>query len=162
MPLPEFPLPNRPPDPIMDGAMSTTGARHRSPMSSDHKAALARGREEGRAVRRYLEAVELQRPRRGRRRAPETIKRRLATVNERLADADALTRLHLLQERADLDGELARMDSAGNLATLEKAFVKVAKDYGERKGVGYNAWRAAGVTALVLKQAGIDRTSGAT
>ena len=131
-------------------------------MSSDHKAALARGRDEGRAVRRYLEAIELQRPRRGRRRAPETIKRRLATVNERLADADALTRLHLLQERADLEGELARMDSAGNLATLEKAFVKVAKDYGERKGVGYNAWRAAGVTALVLKQAGIDRTSGAT
>ena len=35
-------------------------------MSADHKAALAKGREEGRIVRRYLEALESNRPRRGR------------------------------------------------------------------------------------------------
>ena len=125
-------------------------------MSSEHKAALARGRDEGRAVRQYLEAIEQQRPRRGRR-TPDSIKRRLATVNGRLAEADALTRLHLLQERADLEAELEQSDAADDLATSEKAFVKVAKAYGERKGVGYNAWRAAGVPAPVLQKAGIAR-----
>ena len=30
-------------------------------------------------------------------------------------------------------------------AALERAFVKVAKTYGQRKGIEYNAWRAAGV-----------------
>lgn len=127
-------------------------------MSSDHKAALARGRDEGRAVRRYLEAIEHQRPRRGRRRTPESIKRRLAVVNEHLDDADALSRLHLLQERADLESELARVDAADDVAALEKAFTKVAKAYGERKGIGFNAWRAAGVSSVVLQRAGIGRS----
>jgi hypothetical protein len=128
-------------------------------MTAAHKAALARGREEGRAVRRYLEAIELQRPRRGRKRTPESIKRRLAAVNDRLADADALSRLHLLQERTDLEAELERIDTNDNLVTLEKGFVKVAKAYGKRKGIGYNAWRAAGVSAAVLQRAGITRST---
>jgi len=128
-------------------------------MTAAHKAALARGREEGRAVRRYLEAIELQRPRRGRKRTPDSIKRRLAAVNDRLADADALSRLHLLQERTDLEAELERIDTNDNLVTLEKGFVKVAKAYGKRKGIGYNAWRAAGVSAAVLQRAGITRST---
>lgn len=126
-------------------------------MSEAHKDALARGREEGRAVRRYLEAIEHQRPRRGRRRTPESIARRLDTVRTQLADADALSRLHLLQEQADLEAELARLRAAHDLAELERAFVRVAKGYGRRKGIGYNAWRAAGVPASVLARAGISR-----
>lgn len=126
-------------------------------MSGAHKQALASGREEGRAVRRYLEAVEHQRPRRGRRRTPDTIRRRLAHVRERVQDADPLARLHLLQEQADLEAELSRMAAADEIATLERAFVKVAKAYGKRKGVGYAAWRAAGVPATVLAKAGITR-----
>ena len=35
-------------------------------MSDAHKEALAEGREQGRAVRRYLEALEANKPRRGR------------------------------------------------------------------------------------------------
>ena len=35
--------------------------------------------------------------------------------------------------------------------------MKVAQAYGERKGIGYSAWRAAGVAAAVLHRAGIDR-----
>jgi hypothetical protein len=128
-------------------------------MTAAHKAALARGREEGRAVRRYLEAIELQRPRRGRKRTPDSIKRRLAAVNERLAGADALARLHLLQERTDLEAELGRIGTNDNVVTLEKGFVKVAKAYGNRKGIGYNAWRAAGVSAAVLQRAGITRST---
>jgi hypothetical protein len=127
-------------------------------MSPEHKEALARGREEGRAVRLYLEALEEQRPRPGRRRTPESISRRLDTVNEKVAGADALTRLHLLQERADLEAELARADAGEDMAELEARFLKVAKSYGERKSVGYQAWRAAGVDADVLERAGIGRT----
>jgi hypothetical protein len=127
-------------------------------MSDDHKRALAKGREEGRAVRRYLEAIDQQRPRRGRRRTAESIARRLAAVKERVAEADALERLHLLQEQADLEAELSRMQAVADLAALEKAFVKVASGYGKRKGIGYNAWRAAGVPAAVLAKAGISRT----
>ena len=127
------------------------------PMSAAHKEALARGREEGRAVRLYLEAIEEQRPRPGRRRTPESITRRLEVVNEKLAGADALTRLHLLQERSDLETELARTTSGDDIADLEAKFLKVARSYGERKAIGYSAWRAAGVDADVLEKAGISR-----
>jgi hypothetical protein len=128
-------------------------------MSAAHKSALARGREEGRAVRRYLEAIEHDRPRRGRRRTPESVRKRLVTVTERLASADALTRLHLLQEKSDLQAELARVSSPGDADALETAFVEVAGAYGRRKGIEYNAWRAAGVSAAVLQRADITRTT---
>jgi len=129
-------------------------------MSAAHKEALARGRDEGRAVRLYLEAIEEHRPRPGRRRTPDTVARRLAVVNEKLSGADALARLHLLQERADLEAELARTAAGDNLAELEAKFVKVARSYGERKAIGYSAWRAAGVDAEVLERAGIGRGRG--
>ena len=44
-------------------------------------------------------------------------------------------------------------------AALEKAFVKVARAYGQRKGIEYSAWRAAGVSAAVLQHADIPRTA---
>ena len=47
--------------------------RTRSPMSDSHKAALAEGREQGRAVRRYLEALEAHKLKRGRKRTQESI-----------------------------------------------------------------------------------------
>jgi len=127
-------------------------------MSDAHKEALARGREEGRAVRRYLEAVEHQRPKRGRKRTPESVARRLAHVEECLEHADPLTRLHLLQEQADLRSELSRLTPVGDIDRLENAFVEVARGYAERKGISYNAWRAAGVPAGVLARAGISRS----
>jgi hypothetical protein len=125
-------------------------------MSDAHKAALARGRTEGRVVRRYLEAIDSRRPRRGRTRSPAAVRARLGTVTTRLAGADALTRLHLLQEKADLEAELARVVADDQLGALEKAFVAVARAYGQRKGIAYPAWRAAGVRAAVLKRAGIS------
>ena len=53
-------------------------------MSAQHKEALAVGRDEGRAVRRYLEALEAHKPRRGRKRmrTPTT----LAFVDSRTDD----------------------------------------------------------------------------
>src|ERR1700722_5026910 len=57
----------------------------RRPLTTEHKAALGAGREQGRVVRRYLETLERNRPKRGRRRTPESIKRQLVSVEERLA-----------------------------------------------------------------------------
>ncbi|MGH9152514.1 MAG: hypothetical protein ACRD03_08985, partial [Acidimicrobiales bacterium] len=122
----------------------------RTGMSDRHKAALAEGREQGRAVRRYLEALEHNRPKRGRKRTRETVERRLADVERRLAEAEPLGRLHLMQERMDLRGELAAMDGDGvDLGALEDAFVAAAPAYGARRGITYSAWRAAGVPPSV-------------
>jgi len=127
-------------------------------MSAEHKAALAKGREEGLAVRRYLEALESARPRRGRRRTPASIERKLSSIDAQLAAADPLSRLHLLQQKKDLVEELGQSNDAQDVSGLEKDFVKVAKSYGERKGISYGTWRAAGVSAAVLQRAGIART----
>lgn len=129
-------------------------------MSAEHKAALAVGREESRAVRRYLEALEAHKPKRGRKRTSEGIEARLEQIEDRLAAADPLTRVHLVQERINLQNELANKEEAVDLDALEDEFVASAKGYGERKGITYAAWRAAGVDANVLRRAGIARTRG--
>ena len=126
-------------------------------MSSGHKAALARGRAESATVRHYLEALETSKPKRGRKRTPASIDRRLAAIDSQLGNADALTRLHLLQEQKDLLDERSRVDGVKDLSALEKQFIKVAKAYGERKGITYGTWRATGVSAAVLQKAEISR-----
>ena len=129
-------------------------------MSAEHKAALALGREEGRAVRRYLEALEAHRPKRGRKRTIESVQKRLADIENKIGAADPLTRLQLVQERMNLQAELATKSETVDLSALEADFVKAAKGYGQRKGISYAAWREAGVDAAVLKKAGISRGSG--
>lgn len=129
-------------------------------MSDEHKAALARGREESRLVKAYLELLESTTPkRRGRKRSPESISKRLAAIEQSLVDASALDRLHLLQEKADLEAELASLTASGsqNIEEARAGFIKVAKSYSERKGISYSTWRAAGVDAATLKEAGITR-----
>ena len=130
----------------------------KSAMSDAHKAALAKGRNEGRIVRDYLEALEQSKPRRGRKRTPQSIERRLAAIENQLASADALTRLQLIQEQMNLESELSIAEEPVNIPAFEKGFVKVAKGYGARKGISYSAWRAVGVSAPVLQRAGIPRT----
>ena len=50
------------------------------------------------------------------------------------------------------------MDDKVDLTELEMEFVKAARGYSERRGISYAAWREAGVSASVLKQAGITRS----
>jgi hypothetical protein len=126
-------------------------------MSDSHKAALAEGREQGRAVRRYLEALEAHKPKRGRKRTPESVQKRLAAIDERLADADALTRLHLIQERMNLQTELSSTDNTVDMQALEDEFVASAAPYGARKGITYAAWRQLGVDPGVLRRANVKR-----
>jgi len=126
-------------------------------MSDAHKQALAEGREQGRAVRQYLEALEAHKPKRGRKRTPDSIQKRLATIEERVGSADPLARLQLVQERMDLQRELAASQQKVDLSALEKDFVGAARAYGDRKGITYAAWRESGVDPAVLKKAGIGR-----
>lgn len=128
-------------------------------MSDQHKAALAEGRAEGRAVKAYLEALEQNRPRRGRKRTTESVQKRLKGIDAQLASASALARLQLVQERMDLERELATMGQKVDLTKLEGEFVKTAKKYSERKGISYGAWRELGVPADVLQKAGVSRSS---
>jgi hypothetical protein len=127
-------------------------------MTTAHKAALAEGREQGAVVRRYLEALDTAKPRRGRRRSPESIAKRLAMIEKELPVAEPLNRLHLRQERRALSAQQAETQGTVDLSGLEKQFVKVAAAYGERKGIDYPTWREEGVPAAVLDKAGIART----
>ncbi|HMC51211.1 MAG TPA: hypothetical protein VKI64_00510 [Acidimicrobiales bacterium] len=121
---------------------------------------MAVGREQGRVVRRYLEALDAHRPKRGRKRTPESIKRQLRALDQRLAGADSLSRLLLTQERMNLESELTAMVEGADPSELEDEFVKVAAGYGSRKGISYAAWRGAGVPPNVLKRAGVGRGKG--
>jgi hypothetical protein len=67
-----------------------------------HEASLAKGREQARAVREYLEWLEWSKPTRGRKR--DTSPERVAEVEAQITDATApLQRLQLVQLRHDLE-----------------------------------------------------------
>jgi hypothetical protein len=131
----------------------------RSPMSDEHKGALAAGRDQGRAVRRYLEALEQNRPKRGRKRTPDSIKKQLAGIEEKLATADALSKVNLIQLRMDLQRELDTKVEAVDMSEVEEGFLRAAKEYGARRGISYAAWREAGVGPEILRKAGITRAA---
>ena len=124
-------------------------------MSDDHKAALAQGRSEGRAVRDYLAALRAN----NRKRTSDSIKKRIAGIEDQLPMADPLTEVKLIQERFNLSRELESMDSQVDLQSLEDGFVDVASSYSVRQGISYAAWREVGVPAAVLKRAGVSRSS---
>jgi hypothetical protein len=126
-------------------------------MTDSHKAALERGRAEGRVVRDYLEALRSNKPKRGRKRTADSINKRLAAIDDELSAASAIEELQLIQERRDLNAELASLGSGIDLGEIEDSFVSVAKGYGERKGISYASWRDVGVSAATLKRAGISR-----
>ncbi len=132
-------------------------SRKQPALTAAHKEALAEGREQGRAIRNYLEALDKNRPKRGRKRTPDSIKKRLAAIDASLSDATGLKKLELVQERINLQREAEQLDHKVDLGALEKAFVNVAQGYSKRKGITYAAWREVGVTSEVLKRAGISR-----
>jgi hypothetical protein len=131
----------------------------KSPLTDNHKAALAQGRTEGRAVRAYLEALRENKPRRGRKRTSESINKQLKSIDDQLKTADAVTELRLVQTRRNLNAELEGMGSNVDLKSIEDAFVKVAASYSERQGISWASWREVGVPASVLSRAGLSRQS---
>ncbi len=108
-------------------------------------------------MRDYLESLRANKPKRGRRRTVDSINKRLAAIDSELLTADPLSELKLLQERRDLQAELESKSAATDHAAIEEAFIKVAREYGERQGISYTTWREVGVDASVLTRAGISR-----
>jgi hypothetical protein len=127
------------------------------PMSQEHKDALARGRAESRAIKGYLEALGRRKP--GRPAKPETLRKRIDDLNQRIsAETDPLKKVDLVQQRLDAEDALAAAGSSVDMEELEAGFAQHAASYSERKGISYSAWREAGVPAATLKKAGIPRT----
>src|SRR2546423_9216456 len=94
-----------------------TTSRRGAKMTAKHKAALAAGRDEGRAIRRYLEVLVANKPRRGRKRTRESVDKQLAETLERLSAASALDRVHLLPRRTDLERGLGAISAVDDTAT---------------------------------------------
>ena len=127
-------------------------------MSDEHKAALAKGRREGKVVREYLDGLRATKPKRGRKRTEETVQKRLDAIEAEIEDASPIDELHLVQERRDLQAELEAMSQTIDMQSLEDAFVDVAKSYSESTTISYASWRDVGVAPGVLKRAGIGRS----
>src|SRR5829696_7764589 len=133
--------------------------RKKRTVTDSHKAAMAQGRTESRSISAYLEALESHRPKRGRKRTPDSIDKRLKTIDASLESASPVKRLSLIQERLDLLSERDSLQTTVDLSGLEDEFVTTARSYGQRKGISYAAWRELGVSAPVLKRAGITRSA---
>lgn len=125
-------------------------------MSAEHKAALAAGRRESRAIKLYLDSLGSRR--RGRPVTAETLAKRVKDLEKRIAaEANVLKAIDLRQARLDAEQSLATVEETVDRVQLEADFVRHARAYTKRKGISYAVWREAGVPAAVLKKAGINR-----
>jgi hypothetical protein len=72
-----------------------------------------------------------------------------------LCESSPIREVELIQQRLDIDAQLAQIDQAARLPELEEAFVEVAASWAKRSGISAIALREAGVPAGVLKRAGL-------
>ena len=127
-------------------------------MTEEHKAALAKGRAESRAIKAYL-AVATAPKKRGRPVTPASLENRIKALDNKIdAEDDPLVRVELIQARIDARKSLDEMGSAADLEALEAGFVEYAAGYSDRKGITWAAWREAGVPAATLRNAGLKQT----
>lgn len=134
---------------------TTTPSPTPADSSSTHRASAAASREESFKVRAYLDALELQRPRRGPRLNADKIRTKLAKIEEELPTVSTLRRLELIQEQLNLLKQLKSIENAADIKELENDFIAVAQSYAERRKVSAHAFRAVGVPQDVLTRAGI-------
>ena len=127
-------------------------------MTEEHKRALAKGRAQGRAVRSYLDALEKQ-SKRGPKMDEDALKQKIEELHTKIDEEDnAAKRVELIQKRLDYEEQLSEVEDEPDMEQLESDFKDAVKDYSERKGITYTAWREAGVPAKVLRDAGVPRT----
>src|ERR1700680_16066 len=114
-------------------------------LSASHKRALAEGRTMSAAVDRYLAAVNTPK-RRGRKVSQDALVERLGAAQARAKSATGVKRVLAAQEIRDISSRISAMQSAGatDIKALENAFVRIAKAFGDKRGIGYGAWRDAG------------------
>ena len=126
-------------------------------MSDEHKAAIAAGRTETAAVRDYLEAFEIHRPKPGRRQSAESLNAKRDAIDAQIVEATPIKRLLLMQERRDVEAAIEALQVAPDMTSVEEGFVTHAASYGRRKGIQYATWREFGVPTDMLTRAGITR-----
>jgi hypothetical protein len=110
-------------------------------------------RAETNAVAAYLTALKAPKvPARSR----AALEKRRAQIEQWIADETSPIReVELIQQRLDIDAQLAQADQAQRLRELEEAFVKVAASWSRRTGITAAALREVGVPARVLRRAGL-------
>ncbi|GMQ84944.1 MAG: hypothetical protein BMS9Abin07_0509 [Acidimicrobiia bacterium] len=127
-------------------------------MSDEHKAALAKGRAEARAIKAYLAVVTTPK-KRGRPVTRVSLEERISSLDDKIRiEDDPLSRVDLIQARIDARRLLDDLDTAADLSALEPGFIENAASYSNRKGITWTAWREAGVPAAALRSAGIKQT----
>lgn len=126
-------------------------------MDDQHKAKLAQGRKDARAVKAYLEFLENNKPKRGRRRTETSISARLQVIESEIESASPLAKLNMYQEQADLEAELEAMKDGVDGTELRAGFVEAASRYAIAKGIGRAAFRQMGVDAATLRDAGVNK-----
>lgn len=128
-------------------------------VSESQKKAMAKGRANSRVVKEYLEALERNRPRRGRKRTPAGIRKRLDAIAVEMDDATQLAKLDMVQERINLEAELDQLLAVEDISDKEQAFLSIANEYSASRGISWAAWREMGVPSAVLREAGLSRSS---
>jgi hypothetical protein len=110
-------------------------------------------RTETNAVAAYLTALRAPKvPARSR----ANLEKRRAQIEQWIADESSPIReVELIQQRLDIDAQLAQIDQAARLPELEEAFLKVAASWAKRSGITVAALREVGVPASVLRRAGL-------
>jgi hypothetical protein len=79
---------------------------------------------------------------------------RRAQIEQWIAEEPSPIReVELIQQRLDIDAQLAQVDQSQRLPELEAGFVKVAASWAKRSGISAAALREVGVPASVLKRA---------
>ena len=127
-------------------------------MSDEHKAALAQGRLESRAIKAYLGALGGRK--RGRPVTRESLTARIQRLESQTTiETNPLKALDMRQARIEAEQRLAGLDDTFDMNALEAEFVVHAAAYSGRKGITYPAWREVGVPAATLKMAGVTRTN---
>lgn len=134
------------------GQPATNPIREEKRFSEETLRRAVQRREETRLVKAYLEDV-----RNGKaRRRPDMYHRHLAKVNARLEGGGltVIEELHYRQRRQEL---LTAIEEANHFVDHEPGFVAHGKAWAERSGISRAALREFGVTARVLKDAGITK-----
>jgi hypothetical protein len=160
--------------PIKKSAKKSTAKKSTAKKSTAKKAAakkttrstatrskMAQSQQARRAVSSYLDALHTPK-RRGRPVSVSDLQAKLRAAEATVSGAKGLARLDAIVKVTELEQRLAGSQRGGavDIKALAANFAKVAKSYGERKGVTYGMWRRAGVPADVLAKAGIKRTRG--
>ena len=110
-------------------------------------------RAETAAVAAYLTALRAPKvPARSR----ANLEKRRAQIEQWIAEESSpIRQVELIQQRLDIDAQVAQIDQAARLPELEEAFVSVAASWAKRRGVTAAALREVGVPASVLRRAGL-------